>query len=208
MGQKIHPHGFRLGIYKKHSAFWYADRNTYSKILKQDIFIRNYLKEKINTCFLVSIIINRKLDSIDLTVNIVKNTSKFNNELFEQFIRELSVLLKNKFNVELRSFNFVEVLNPDTCASFVADSIKLQLEKRLPFRKIMKDAVVKSIKAGSKGIKIQISGRLNGAEIARSEWIREGRVPLHTLNANIDYCNSRAQTIFGVLGIKVWLYNE
>nr|AYQ93436.1 ribosomal protein S3 [Lepocinclis tripteris] len=207
MGQKIHPHGFRLGIYKKHSAFWYADRSTYSKILKQDIFIRKYLKDKINTCFLVSIIINRKLDSIGLTVNIVKNASKFNTELFEQPIRDLSVILKDKFNVELRSFNFVEVLNPDTCASFVADSIKFQLEKRLPFRKIMKDAVVKSIKAGSKGIKIQISGRLNGAEIARSEWIREGRVPLHTLSANIDYCSCRAQTIFGVLGIKVWLYN-
>lgn len=117
----------------------------------------------------------------------------------------MSLILKDKFNVELRSFNFVEILNPDTCASFVADSIKLQLEKRLPFRKIMKDAVVKSIKAGSKGIKIQISGRLNGAEIARSEWIREGRVPLHTLSANIDYCNSRARLV--VSNIILYKYN-
>nr|YP_009541134.1 ribosomal protein S3 [Lepocinclis steinii]AYQ93609.1 ribosomal protein S3 [Lepocinclis steinii] len=206
MGQKISPLGFRIGITKKHNSYWFANNRVYSKFLEQDIFIRNFLFSELKDVSVSNIFIKRKLDLISVDVYLIKNGPIFNNNLLNSITRLLSNSLKKNFNSSLVSLNIIEVANVDACSYLVADSIKKQLEKRLPFRKVIKSAIAKSLKAGVKGIKVQISGRLNGAEIARSEWIRQGQVPLHTLRANIDYCSCKAQTIFGVLGIKVWLY--
>nr|YP_009538753.1 ribosomal protein S3 [Lepocinclis ovum]AYQ93740.1 ribosomal protein S3 [Lepocinclis ovum] len=206
MGQKVSPLGFRIGITKDHNSCWFATNKKYSSFLAQDMFIRRYIQKEFNDVSISNIFIKRKLDLVTIDVYLAKTGSLFSNSFLDDFNKNFSKILFNEFKVSLLSLNVVEVKDVDMCSYLVAESIKKQLEKRLPFRKVIKSAVTKSLKAGVKGIKVQISGRLNGAEIARSEWIRQGQVPLHTLKANIDYCSCRAQTIFGVLGIKVWLY--
>lgn len=193
MGQKISPLGFRIGITKKHNSCWFANNKDYSSFLEQDIFIRNYLIKRFKDVAISSIFIKRKLKFISVDIYLIKDGSIFNNNLLNNLTKELSITLSKKFSVFLVSFNIIEVRDANTCSFLVADSIKKQLEKRLPFRKVIKTAIVKCLKAGVKGVKVQISGRLNGAEIARSEWIRQGQVPLHTLRANIDYCSCRAR---------------
>lgn len=141
------------------------------------------------------IFIKRKLDFVSIDVYLVKLGNIFSNSVVEDLTKRLSKLLLKNFKCNLSSFNIIEVVDVDTCSALVADSVKGQLEKRLPFRKVIKSAISKCLKAGVKGVKIQVSGRLNGAEIARSEWIRQGQVPLHTLRANIDYCSCRARLI-------------
>lgn len=130
-----------------------------------------------------------------------------NGENLESFRKRISILLAKKFVERDIQLNVVEIVNQDSCSSLLAEFIQQQLEKRVPFRRVIKSAITKAQQAGIKGIKIQISGRLNGAEIARTEWVREGQIPLHTLKANIDFCNHKAHTIYGILGIKVWVYN-
>nr|YP_009538691.1 ribosomal protein S3 [Phacus pleuronectes]AYQ93682.1 ribosomal protein S3 [Phacus pleuronectes] len=208
MGQKINSLGFRIGITSKHNSFWYAKPNSYSYFVKQDIFIRNYIKKVLLGHFVFNIVIRRKANLINIVVYVLKNSVFLKEDVGRKLITDLSLQLLIKFDAKLSSLNFVEVSNTDFLSSLLAEFIKQQLEKRVPFRKVIKMSIVKvrQLSDKIKGIKIQISGRLNGAEIARTEWVREGRVPLHTLRANIDYSFTIAQTVFGVLGIKVWLY--
>lgn len=161
--------------------------------MEQDIFIRSFLLKRLKDLSVSNIYIKRKARFISVDVYLIKDKLVFNSNLLSRITKDLSQYLFNKYHGTLVSFNIIEVLNVDTCSHLVAESIKKQLEKRVPFRKVMKSAIVKCLKSGVKGIKVQISGRLNGAEIARSEWIRQGQVPLHTLKANIDYCSSKAR---------------
>lgn len=195
MGQKVNPLGFRIGISKEHNSYWYSKPNSYSFFVKQDYFIRNYIKEKMTGSFFSNIIIKRKLNDVNILIYSSKSGSFFKENSLNKLTDELSAKLAVKFNSRLISLNLFEVDNLDTSAPFVAELIRQQLEKRVPFRRVIKNVISKVQESGSnvKGIKLQISGRLNGAEIARTEWVREGQVPLHTLRANIDYSISRAR---------------
>ena len=200
MGQKVHPIGFRIGISKNHKSFWYSDLKNYSRLLKIDNIIREYLNKKLKELTPLSDIeINRKSNC--LIVNIyATNTNQLlksgNSELLI-IQSELSKKLLFLSNKEELIINVIEITNPDANARILANFIRQQLEKRTPFRRAMKNAIAKAEKSNVKGIKVQVSGRLNGAEIARTEWIREGRVPLHTLKANIDYYNDKALENYG-----------
>ncbi len=198
MGQKVHPIGFRIGISKNHKSFWYSNLKGYSKLLKLDNFIRNYLNEKLKEITPLSEIeISRK--SNDLIVSIYATDTnqllKTGNMELIKIQSELSKKLTPSLNNTNIIINVIEIANPDGDARVLANFIRQQLEKRTPFRRAMKNAITKAEKSNVKGIKVQVSGRLNGAEIARTEWIREGRVPLHTLKANIDYYNEKALVI-------------
>nr|YP_009512102.1 ribosomal protein S3 [Euglena hiemalis]AXI98022.1 ribosomal protein S3 [Euglena hiemalis] len=208
MGQKVHPLGFRLGITSDHSSCWYAKNKDYSSLVKEDICIRNFIIKNVNNIFVSLIEIKRKYDIVIVDVYVAKPLTVIGNDGSKLFnLRNLlSSFLSSKFGPRLVTINVVEIVSPDLDARLLADSVRQQLEKRIPFRKAMKTAMSKAIKAGAKGIKVQVSGRLNGTEIARTEWFREGRVPLHTLKANIDYFNNKAREIYGILGIKVWVY--
>lgn len=209
MGQKTHPLGFRLGITQGHKAIWYANINQYRNILKEDDKIRTYLNQisKVNG-----------ISNVQINRNCLNNQIKLNIETGKPgvLIGKLGVGLENllkdiknllPLNQQL-TINILEVDYVDLNASLLADSIVDQLEKRIAFRRAIRDALSRAQNQNVKGIKIQVSGRLNGAEIARSEWIREGRVPLQTLRADIDYAAKEAHTIYGVLGIKVWLFKS
>ena len=195
MGQKVHPLGFRVGISRNHSSVWYSSPNKYSMSLKEDSFIRSFINKNLVGTFISEIEIRRKLNFLTVDIYVIKpgaiigtNGSK----LFE-LKNELSSLLTKNFVTYDLTVNILEIANPDSNSRVLSDFIRQQLESRVPFRRVMKAAILKAQKAGVKGIKVQISGRLNGAEIARTEWAREGQVPLHTLRANIDYFNSTAR---------------
>lgn len=192
-------------FHRKHNACWFANNKTYSKLLEEDIFIRKYLTDRLKDLPISNIFIKRKLNTVNIDIYLVKTGFLFTNDSLNLLISDLSKRLYANFSTSLGSLNVIEVVNVDVCSYLVADSIKRQLEKRLPFRKIIKSAISKSLKAGVKGVKIQISGRLNGAEIARSEWIRQGQVPLHTLRANVDYCSCTARLNFE-FGICIFIF--
>ena len=209
MGQKTHPLGFRLGITQEHKAVWYANFNQYGNILKEDDKIRTYLNQISKVNGISNVQINRNCLNDQIKLNIETGKPGV-------LIGKLGVGLKNllkdiknllPLNQQL-TINILEVEYVDLNASLLADSVVDQLEKRIAFRRAIRDALSRAQNQNVKGIKIQVSGRLNGAEIARSEWIREGRVPLQTLRADIDYATKEAHTIYGVLGIKVWLFRS
>ncbi len=209
MGQKTHPLGFRLGITQEHKSKWYANFNQYANILQEDDKIRTYIDTiaKTNSISNVKICRNGANDQIQLNIETGKPGI-----LVGEFGTGLKNLLKNikkllPANRQL-TINVFEVEKVDLDASLLADLVAEQLEKRIAFRRAIRDALQRAQKQNVNGIKIQVSGRLNGAEIARSEWIREGRVPLQTLRADIDYATREAHTIYGVLGIKVWLFKS
>jgi small subunit ribosomal protein S3 len=212
MGHKTHPLGFRLGITQKHRSAWYSKLNNYSKIIQEDFVIRSVIftffnKNLIRSTGITKILINRnnKGDRINVEVHtakpgiIVGELGK-NLEIIDQNFKKV---LSNKKAI----INITEITKIYKHADLLADMLVLQLENRIPFRRAMKRVIDYVQKEKVKGIKIQIAGRLNGAEIARTEWLREGRVPLQTLRADIDYSYKIAQTIYGILGIKVWLFN-
>jgi len=209
MGQKTHPLGFRLGITQEHKSKWYANFNQYSNILKEDDKIRTYINtiSKINSISNVQINRNGLNDQIQLNIETGKPGI---------LVGDLGVGLENLLNNLKKilpinrqlTINVFEVEKVDLNASLLADLVAEQLEKRIAFRRAIRDALQRAQKQNVNGIKIQVSGRLNGAEIARSEWIREGRVPLQTLRADIDYATKEANTIYGILGIKVWLFKS
>lgn len=212
MGHKTHPTGFRLGITKKHNSSWFSDFKNYSSLLKEDNQIRlqliNFLNSK-NIKGISNIIINRnsKGDKIQLEIStafpglFVGKSGKNLEELNTFFAKNF---LKSKKKIII---NLVEIEQPYKDANLIGDYIVEQLEKRVQFKRAVKQAITLARSEKQvQGIKIQVSGRLNGAEIARSEWLREGRVPLQTLKADIDYCNKIAQTVYGILGIKIWLF--
>ena len=208
MGQKTHPLGFRLGITQQHKSIWYTKFNEYSNLLKEDDQIRTYINTLLSKEASISNIkINRNGlgNQIQLTIETGRpGVLVGENGLgLEKLLKNLKKLLPKDRQI---SINIVEIETDNLNASLIGDLLVKQLEERVAFRRAMRDALQTVQNTNVKGIKIQVSGRLNGAEIARSEWIREGRVPLQTLRADIDYCNKEAHTIYGVLGIKVWLF--
>ena len=209
MGQKTHPLGFRLGITQEHRSVWYANFNSYANLLKEDEQIRTYLKPLTKTASISDIKINRNGLGDQIQLNI--ETGRPGALVGENGLG-LENLLKNikKFLPPNRliSINIIEIKKINLNASLIGDLVVKQLEERVAFRRAIREALQAAQEDNVKGIKIQVSGRLNGAEMARTEWIREGRVPLQTLRADIDYCTKEANTIYGVLGVKVWLFKN
>jgi small subunit ribosomal protein S3 len=209
MGQKTHPSGFRLGITQEHKSLWYADFNQYSKTLKEDDRIRTYFNTiaDINSISTVKIFRNGVNDQIKIDIETGKPGILVGEKGvgLERVLLNLKKLLSPNQQIAI---NILEIKKVDLDATLLASFVAEQLEKRVAFRKAVRGALQRAQKQRANGIKIQVSGRLNGAEIARSEWIREGRVPLQTLRADIDYATKEANTIYGVLGIKVWLFKN
>ena len=209
MGQKTHPLGFRLGITQEHKSKWYASFNQYANILQEDDQIRTYINSiaKLNSISNVQIHRNWLNDQIQLNIETGKPGVLVGDRgtEFETLLKNIKKLLPETRQLTIKVF---EVEKVDLNASLLANVVAEQLEKRVAFRRAIRDALQRAQNQNVKGIKIQVSGRLNGAEIARSEWIREGRVPLQTLRADIDYATQEANTIYGVLGIKVWLFKS
>jgi len=207
MGQKIHPSGFRIGITESHRSLWFSKMQSYSDLIEEDYKIRSYINKTLERAGIAKIYINRKLDQTEIDIytsrpGIILGKSGTGIEIIRTNINK-QLKISNKVRI-----NIIEVTEPDKEAILLAQWISQQLEKRIAFRRALRQGIQKAQKANISGIKIQISGRLNGAEIARKEWAREGRVPLQTLKANIDYAYARANTIYGILGIKVWLFKE
>ena len=209
MGQKTHPLGFRLGITQDHKSTWYTNFNHYAHVLQEDDKIRTYLNTIAKSNSISNVRINRNGLNDQIQLNIETGKPGI---LVGELGAGLETLLTNvkKLLPEDRqlTINVFEVEKVDLDASLLADLVAEQLEKRIAFRRAIREALQRAQKQNVNGIKIQVSGRLNGAEIARSEWIREGRVPLQTLRADIDYATQEANTIYGVLGIKVWLFKS
>ena len=209
MGQKTHPLGFRLGITQNHRSKWYANFNQYSDVLKEDDKIRTYINTISKANSISKVLINRNglNDQIQLNIETGKPGILVGDlgKGLENLLANIKKLLPENRQLTI---NIFEVERVDLDASLLADIVVEQLEKRIAFRRAIREALQRAQKQNVNGIKIQVSGRLNGAEIARSEWIREGRVPLQTLRADIDYATKEAHTIYGVLGIKVWLFKN
>ena len=209
MGQKTHPLGFRLGITQEHKSTWYADFNRYANILKEDDKIRTYINTiaKENSISNVKICRNGLNDQIQLNIETGKPGILVGDlgTGLEKLLNNLKKILPTDRQLTINVF---EVEKVDLDATLLADLVAEQLEKRIAFRRAIREALQRAQKQNVNGIKIQVSGRLNGAEMARSEWIREGRVPLQTLRADIDYATKEANTIYGILGIKVWLFKS
>jgi len=203
MGQKVQPNGLRLGIVKDFNAKWYADGKDYSKQLVQDLEIREHLENRLKNAAVSNITIERPAQNLNVTIHTSRPGIVIGKkgEDIDRMRKEIGALtgLPTQVSVE-------EVRKPEIDSKLVADGICQQLEKRVMFRRAMKRAVSSAMRAGAQGVKVMISGRLNGAEIARSEWYREGRVPLHTLRADIDYATSEALTTYGIIGVKVWIF--
>src|SRR5215217_2087371 len=203
MGQKIHPTGFRLAVSRNWSSRWYASNNDFAGMLAEDIKVREYLKKKLKNASVSRVLIERPAKNARITIFSARPGVVIGKkgEDIENLKRELAKQLGVPVAV-----NILEVRKPEVDAKLIADSITQQLEKRIMFRRAMKRAMQNAMRLGAQGIKIMSSGRLNGIEIARTEWYREGRVPLHTLRADIDYGTSEAETTYGIIGIKVWVY--
>jgi small subunit ribosomal protein S3 len=209
MGQKTHPLGFRLGITQEHKSKWYANFNQYANILQEDDKIRTYIDRIAKTNSISNIQINRNglNDQIQLNIETGKPGILVGDvgAGLENLLTNIKKILPSSRQLTI---NIFEVEKVDLNAALLADLVAEQLEKRIAFRRAIRDTLQRAQKQNVNGIKIQVSGRLNGAEMARSEWIREGRVPLQTLRADIDYAAKEANTIYGVLGIKVWLFKS
>jgi len=207
MGQKTHPLGFRLGITKEHKSKWYSKLNKYSIMAQEDHIIRSYFSDISRTYGISNVVINRNGLNNHIEINI--ETARPGALVGDSgtVIRSLIKNIKKRLSPEYEiSINLVEIKNPNLDAVLLADLIATQLEQRVAFRRAMRDILQRIQDENVNGIKIQISGRLNGAEMARTEWTRDGRVPLQTLRADIDYAQREANTIYGVLGIKIWLF--
>ena len=206
MGQKVHPTGIRLGIATDWTSKWYAAGHQYADFLHEDLKIREYLKKKLGQAGVSRISIARPAKSIAITLHSARPGIIIGKkgEDIENLRKEVSALV----NVHINNvkINIEEIRKPELDAYLVAESIAQQLERRVMFRRAMRRSVTNAMRIGAEGIKINISGRLNGAEIARNEWYREGRVPLHTLRADVDYGTAEALTTYGILGVKVWIY--
>lgn len=208
MGQKVHPTGFRLGISTDYSSKWYANSKDFSNYLLDDYRIREYLKKKLKNASVSKIVIERPTK--EAIVNIFTSRPGIvigkKGEDIEVFRNKISTILK--VDKSMIKVNVKEIKKPELDSQLVAEGITQQLERRIMYRRAMKRAVTNTMRLGALGIKVNVAGRLNGAEIARSEWYREGRVPLHTLDAAIDYGFAEALTTYGIIGVKVWIYSE
>lgn len=203
MGQKIHPTGFRLSVTRDWASRWYATSKAFPQMLKEDLEVRTYLRKKLAHASVGRVIIERPAKNARVTVYSARPGVVIGKK--GEDIENLKLDLQRRMGVPVH-VNIEEIRKPEIDAQLIADSIAQQLEKRIMFRRAMKRAMQNAMRLGAQGIKIMSSGRLNGAEIARTEWYREGRVPLHTLRADIDYGTSEAKTTYGVIGIKVWVF--
>lgn len=203
MGQKVSPHGLRVGIIKDWSSKWYADKKTFSEYLAEDHKIRTYLKNTLKSAGISEIVIERKGNDVKVNLSAAKPGMIIGKG--GAGIEEVKAKVE-KMTGRNVTLNIVEIKNIDMDSQIVAESIASALERRISFRKAMKQAMSKTMKAGAKGIKTQVSGRLGGAEIARSEHYSEGTIPLQTLRADIDYGFAEANTTYGIIGVKVWIY--
>src|ERR1700730_3938602 len=203
MGQKIHPTGFRLAVSRNWASRWYANNTNFASMLQEDIGVREYLKKKLKNASVGRVVIERPAKNARITIYSSRPGVVIGKK--GEDIEVLKSALTKMMGVPVH-VNIEEIRKPETDAQLIADSIAQQLEKRIMFRRAMKRAMQNAMRLGAQGIKIMSSGRLNGIEIARCEWYREGRVPLHTLRADIDYGFAEAKTSYGVIGIKVWVF--
>jgi len=203
MGQKVHPTGFRLGVVKKHNANWYAKGKTYKENLIEDLKVRDFLKNKLRFSSVSKVEIDRSAQNFTVSIHTSRPgiiIGKKGEEI-ENIKRSIEKIVNRPAQVQIK-----EVRKPDLDATILAEGIAQQLERRVQFRRAMKRAVQSALRQGAKGVRTEVSGRLGGAEIARTEWYREGRVPLHTLRADVDYGTAEAATTYGIIGVKVWVY--
>ena len=213
MGQKTHPNGFRIGVNKPHSSTWFANYGAYSQVLNEDYEIRKFFEKEFEPFYskagITKLEIQRKVNQLELLVHAARPKAiaidKDDNNLVVKLKENLKTLVNSSKQIRVK---VIQVVNSENESSLVARSIGDQLEKRVAFRKAIRQTTQLLQNSGVKGFKIQVSGRLNGAEIARAEWAREGRVPLQTIRADISYAKHRANTVYGVLGIKVWIFNK
>jgi small subunit ribosomal protein S3 len=203
MGQKVHPTGIRLGIVKDWTSKWYADSKDYADLLNTDLDVRDFLKKRLSQASVSRIQIDRPARNAHITIHTARPGVVIGKkgEDIDRLRKEVSEKMGIPVHISIE-----EIRKPELDAQLVAENVAGQLERRIMFRRAMKRAVQSSMRLGAEGIRINIAGRLNGAEIARSEWYREGRVPLHTLRADIDYGFAEAKTTYGVLGVKVWIF--
>ncbi len=203
MGQKVHPTGIRLGITKEHTSVWYADKKTYPEYLLNDLEVRDYLRKRLAQASVSRIEIERPAQTARITIHSARPGIVIGKkgEDVERLRRELARMMNVPVHV-----NIEEIRKPELDALLVAQNVAQQLERRVQFRRAMRRVIQNAMRLGAEGIKVRVAGRLGGAEIARSEVYHEGRVPLHTLRADIDYATWQAQTTYGVLGIKVWIF--
>ncbi|MDM3870641.1 30S ribosomal protein S3 [Porticoccus sp. W117] len=203
MGQKVHPVGIRLGVVKKHNSVWYANSKNYADNLNSDLKVREYIEKKLDNASVSKVEIERPAQTARITIHTARPGVVIGKkgEDVEKLRNEVARMMDVPVHI-----NIEEIRKPDLDAKLVAQSVAQQLERRVMFRRAMKRAVQNAMRQGAKGIKIQVGGRLGGAEIARSEWYREGRVPLHTLRADIDYATYEASTTYGIIGVKVWIF--
>ena len=203
MGQKVHPTGIRLGIVKSHNSVWYADKQAYSEKLIADLRVRDYVEKKLSHASVSRVVIERPAQTARVTIHTARPGVVIGKkgEEVDKLRAELTAMMGVPVQI-----NIEEIRKPDLDARPVAQNVAQQLERRVMFRRAMKRVMQNALRGGAQGIRIQVSGRLGGAEIARTEWYREGRVPLHTLRADIDYSTCEAHTTYGVIGIKVWIF--
>ena len=203
MGQKVNPNGFRLGISKKQNANWFAKGKDFPKNLIQDLKVRDHLNKKLKNSSISKIELERTADTFVVNIHTARPgiiIGKRGEEI-ENLKKAVQRIVKGPSQINIK-----EIKKPDLDAQILAEGVAQQLEKRVMFRRAMKRTVQSALRQSAKGVRIEVSGRLNGAEIARTEWYREGRVPLHTLRADIDYGTSEALTTYGIIGVKVWVY--
>lgn len=203
MGQKVNPTGIRLGIVKKHTSVWYAGSDQYADKLNNDLAVRSYIQDKLSSASVSRVDIERPANTARITIHTARPGIVIGKK--GEDVDRLRAEVSKRMGVPVH-INIEEIRKPDLDASLVAQNVAQQLERRVMFRRAMKRAVQNAMRQGAEGIKIQVGGRLGGAEIARSEWYREGRVPLHTLRANIDYATAEASTTYGIIGVKVWIF--
>jgi len=203
MGQKVHPTGIRLGIVKDHTSVWYANSKNYSGKLINDLQVRDFLNKELESASVSRIVIERPAQTARITIHPARPGIVIGKkgEVVDKLRRKLSDMMGVPVHI-----NIEEIRKPDLDAKLVAQNVAQQLERRVMFRRAMKRVVQNAMRQGAEGIKVQVGGRLGGAEIARTEWYREGRVPLHTLRADIDYATYEASTTYGVIGVKVWIF--
>jgi len=203
MGQKVHPTGIRLGVVKDHNSVWYADSKTYAQNMINDLEVREYILKKLDAASVSRVKIERPAQTARITIFTARPGIVIGKK--GEDVDGLRKDLSAKMGVPVH-INIEEIRKPDVDARLVAQNVAQQLERRVMFRRAMKRVVQNAMRQGAEGIKVQVSGRLGGAEIARTEWYREGRVPLHTLRADIDYATYEAHTTYGVIGVKVWIF--
>ena len=206
MGQKVHPTGFRLGIATDWTSKWYAEGKDYAQFLNSDLEIRDYLKKKLSQASVSRIQIDRPARAAFVVIHTARPGIVIGKKGEDVEALRQEIAQRMDLNINNVKINIEEIRKPEIDAQLVSESVAQQLERRIMFRRAMKRAVSNAMRLGALGVKINVAGRLNGAEIARSEWYREGRVPLHTLRADIDYGFAEAKTTYGIIGIKTWIF--